>query len=358
MKDIKKSISAKSVNRYQINQDIILTHQPKVGDVAIFEVVKVGLHTTLQSPQASNIYLFEGDLIMGTFGNRYATQVLEGLVPDSPTVQLQMLGKGGVVGLAKSANKKTEEKGFTELRLVGYATDIYTNEVLNTIQIAANQSKVNKFKSHSSKIIISIGSAMDSGKTTTAGYLCGGLKRSGFSTAYIKLTGTVFAKDCTFAKSRGADISIDFSSLGYPSTYLCSLDELMDIYYQLIQMVQQLKSIDYIVIEIADGLLQRETQMLLTSSDFMKNVDKVIFSAGDSLGILGGLRILRKWDIFPFAVSGLFTVSPLLVEEVQAVVDVPILTLEEILEINPQLFAPKALFTRAFDYKHIALNLQ
>lgn len=337
MKNIKKSISSKLVSNYKLDTTKIYTHIPKAGDVAIFEVIKIGTHTTLQGVNANNIYLFEGDKFMGAFGNRYATQVFEGIVPNQVQEYYDMLGKGGVVGKVRTANAKTLLKGVTTLKLVGYATDPQSGEVLNTIRISKQQQYTNGYHPLNSKIILSIGSTMDSGKTTTAGYLCGGLRKAGYQAAYIKLTGTVFAKDCAFAKSRGAEIAIDFSLLGYPSTYLCSLTELTEIYDRLLREVQKVCHPDFIVIEIADGLLQRETNMLLKDQLFMSNIDGVIYSAGDSLSVLGGLQTLKAMEIKPFAISGCFTISPMLVEEIQPLLDIPILDLEGLLNINPDL---------------------
>ena len=172
---------------------------------------------------------------------------------------------------------------------------------------------------------------MDSGKTTTAAYLSAGLSREGHTTAYIKLTGTAYPKDVRRVYDRGADYAIDFTLLGYPSTFNCELEELLDIYQTLVEHVQEAVEPDYIVVEIADGILQRETAMLLGEDRFMQTVHDVVLSCGDSLSVFSALRLMERYGIKPFAVSGLFTASELLIAEVADLIPIPIMRLDDLL---------------------------
>jgi hypothetical protein len=172
---------------------------------------------------------------------------------------------------------------------------------------------------------------MDSGKSTTASYLVNGIKKAGFKVAFVKLTGTVYTKDSDLNSDLGADAIADFSDFGYPSTYLCNKIELLDLYESLVEKVNEV-SPDFTVIEIADGLYQRETKMFCQNQDFLKTIYRVIFSAGDSLSAIYGVNMLAETGIIPFALSGLFTASPLLIEEVKQNknFDIPVVTIEEI----------------------------
>jgi hypothetical protein len=143
----------------------------------------------------------------------------------------------------------------------------------------------------------------------------------------MKLTGTAFSKDADLAADCGAGITIDFSYVGFPSTFLCDETELLDLYATLLQRLRAY-SPEIIVIEIADGLLQRETAMLLHSKSFMRTVDGVVFSAGDSMGALYGLQCLERLSISPYALGGLFTMSPLLVQEVSEHTNIPVYNLQ------------------------------
>jgi len=126
---------------------------------------------------------------------------------------------------------------------------------------------------------------------------------------------------------RGAHYATDFSEFGYPSTYLLDKTSLLNLYQSLVNQAYQESGAEYIVMEIADGLLQRETAMLLENKAFRSTIYATLFSAGDSLGVLSGLQILEAWGIRPFAVSGLFTASDLLIREVQDRIRVPVLRL-------------------------------
>lgn len=325
MNNIKKSISCREIQDFRVAPQLANNILPTAGDVGIFKVRKLGKHKTLQAENGRNVNLFEGDYFMATFGNRYATVVFRGEVPETFREEYHILGKGGVVGVVKQTHAKAEEIGPTTVSFIGYAVD-KNNKILNTkYQLMPAE----RFERPSFKVIMSVGSSMDSGKTTTAGFLVRGLRKAGKRVAYVKFTGTIFTKDKDFAKSCGADMVMDFSDAGYPSTYLCSMWELKRLYNHLMRSVAQIEP-DCVVVEIADGILQEETYTLLSNPEFQHTFDHVIFSAGDSLGVLGGLNVLEGMGLRPFAVSGLFTASPMLVDEVQAVIAQPVLTLDDL----------------------------
>ncbi|GAA4278629.1 P-loop NTPase family protein [Aquimarina mytili] len=331
MKTIKRSNICKNVIKYQVDEKIIKKYQPTAGDVAIFEVISIGSLNAIQDFEGRNCYIFEGDKIMLAFGNRYASNQFEGYVSKEYQEEYDLLGKGGVAGTVVSMFYKLELKGPTKLKLVGYATH-KEGAVINTIYDHRKPVKFNPTKIRNYKTILSIGSSMDSGKTTTAAYLCRGLKTSGYKVAYIKLTGTVFNKDRMLAYDCGADFVSDFSEFGFPSTYLCSTETIMDLYEALLSDVSKTEP-DYVVIEVADGLYQKETRALLNHSFFTETIDHVILSCCDSLAVNSGVQLLSP--IFGdrlFALAGLFTGSPLLVDEVQNLHSTPILTLSKLLQ--------------------------
>ena len=323
--NIKKPMSCKGVTDYKLNTVIKKSHMPMAGDVAIFEVLQLGSLSTLQDSDGRNRYIFEGDRIMAVFGNRYASNQFEGYVPTTFLEEYDFMGKGGVVGVVTSMYYKLELLGPTKLKLIGYATD-KQGEVINTINEKSISAVFDAGKKRPYKTILSVGASMDSGKTTSAAYLCRGLKAAGNKVAFIKLTGTVFNKDKVLAYDCGADMAIDFSDFGFPSTYLCPTDSLLDLYEALLDKVEEINP-DYVVIEIADGLLQRETEMLISHEAFMSTVDHVLFSSGDSLSAMQGVETLHSKKIKPFAISGMINTRPLLVDEANRNLKLPVLNL-------------------------------
>lgn len=326
--EIKKAIICKSVKNFKISTAGINHYIPKAGDVAIFEVLSIGKHKAIQGASGKNSYIFPGDTIMATFGNRYATNQFEGYVPTQVEEQYQILGQGGCIGVLKSTHAKFDKIGATELKLLGYAVD-ETGGIINTKYLTEKPLAFKPEKKRDYEVILSVGSSMDSGKTTSAAYLCRGISKAGKTVGFIKLTGTVYSRDKRFVKDCGAHTALDFSNLGFPSTYMSPLAEILDIYETLLAKLEEINP-DYVVVEIADGLLQRETKMLLHNPAFMSTVNHIMLSCGDSLGVLSGLSFLENINRTPFAISGLINVSPLLVDECKRSTSIPVLDLKDL----------------------------
>lgn len=326
---IKKTIVCKDIDEYRIDSDICDTFIPQAGDVAIFEILEIGYHTTLQSVSKLRVFLVEGDYIMAGFGNRYASEQFEGYIPDKVKKKLDILAIGGVIGVVKSKHTLLKYIEPTKVRLIGYVVD-ETGKVINTKNYSVKRIPFTGVVPNTAIVILSVGSTMDSGKTTAAAFCTRGLKTTGKKVAYIKLTGTIHTKDKDFVYDCGADVTLDFSDVGFPSTYMCDKEEILDLYQTLLVMLEREKP-DYIVIEIADGLIERETDFLLRSKRFMSTIDHVIFSGNDSLAVFFGIEHLGKLGISVAAVSGRFSMSPLLIEEVKLKTTVPVLTIEELM---------------------------
>ncbi len=303
------------------------THIPRIGDVGLFRVVDSD-GKYMKTRDGGTCSLFTDDLIMAAYGARYATNQYEAYLPQMPTRQVELVGRGGVVAQVASKNQ-THLAQAIPLELVAIAVD-KQGGVINTLQA------LTPFRGDTQgvKVLLSVGSSMDSGKTTTAAHLCGGLGRAGYKTAYIKLTGTAYPKDTLYCYDRGADYVTDFSQRGFTSTFQVGIPTLLSLYQELLDdCVRQIKP-DYIVVEIADGILQQETRELLQNSEFMDTVGGVVLSCGDSLGVLSGIEVLKNWGIVPILISGLFTASQLLMEEVRPLTKHRIFNIQELLAGN------------------------
>jgi hypothetical protein len=324
---LKKTIVSRFIEDYDFNYKIIDSHQMQSGDLALFEVLSIGKHESAQMIDGRNRSIFPGDHIVATFADRYATSQFEGYVPSSPQEEYDILGAGGVIGIVKSKNAAFKDIEPTKVKLIAYCCD-KTGNVINTkFNTQSRSSFIGNVKP---KVILSIGSTMDSGKTTTAAFVTRGLMMGGHKVGFIKLTGTCYTKDREFVYDCGAHVVKDFSDLGFPSTFMCSKNEILDIYQSLIDSLES-ENLEYIVMEIADGLMQRETNFLLNDTAFMQTINKVVFSCGDSLSAFYGVQLLKDWGIHTTAISGRFTMSPLLIEEVQQVISTPIFKIEDVM---------------------------
>ncbi|MFI5149061.1 MAG: hypothetical protein ACHQRM_04960 [Bacteroidia bacterium] len=326
---IKNTLICKEVKNFTLNEDLVRTYTPKAGDVAVFEIMKVGRHIKIQSETKRDVQIIEGDHILAAFANRYATEQFEGYVPDVPTELLHILGAGGAVGVVKSKNSALKHIEPTLIKLIAYAVN-EDREVINTKYTRVKVLPFTGSVPNKATVILSVGSSMDSGKTTTAAYLARGLKTTGKKIAFIKLTGTGYTKDKDLVYDCGADVTIDFTDAGFPSTYMCAKQELLDLYQTLLSRLEPEKP-DYIIIELADGILERETEFLLRDDSFMCTVSKVVFSSSDSMAAFFGIHFLEQIGIAPVAVGGKFTMSPLLIKEVKDRSAVPVLTIEELM---------------------------
>src|SRR4030081_2890301 len=93
--------------------------EPRLGDLIVASVESLGAHERLENIHGRRVCLYPGDVVVGAYGNRYATDFYEGYLPTGPAVHL--LTSGGVVGTVASAN--TRRSPPTELKVLGALTD-------------------------------------------------------------------------------------------------------------------------------------------------------------------------------------------------------------------------------------------
>jgi hypothetical protein len=172
-----------------------------------------------------------------------------------------------------------------------------------------------------------VGTSMNAGKTETAAHIVRGLSLAGYRVGAAKLTGTGAGGDVWSLTDAGASMVLDFTDAGFSSTYLAQLADLEEI---LAVLTSQLygAGMDCVVMEVADGLFQRETAMLLESPHFAQAVNGLVFASPDAMGALAGTQWLEERGLPVLAVSGRMTASPLAAREAQSAVNLPVLDLE------------------------------
>lgn len=116
---VKFSFATRAVPREAATGLVPLTRPPRVGELAVAEVIEVGRNTSLETRSGVSSYLFPGDTIVGVFGNRYATDQYEGYVPTEPAVECDLMSAGGLCGEVVSRHAKMAAP--TRLRLLGLA---------------------------------------------------------------------------------------------------------------------------------------------------------------------------------------------------------------------------------------------
>lgn len=295
----------------RIRRASALPGDPEAGDLVAGQVLRLGKHTVVESRESRRAAIFPGDVVVGAYGHRYATDQFEGYAgPDAP--EFDLLSIGGVCGQVVSQNELMVHPP-TRLRRLGYVVDDAGRRLnLRDFALAPQPMRARR-----PTTVLVVGASMNSGKTTAVANTVRGLAASGFRVAAAKLTGTASSKDTWLMYDAGASGIADFTDCGHPSTYLLDLEALKRIEAVLLSHLVSLDP-EFVVYEIADGLLQRETRMLLTDAEFRAGIDHVVFAGVDSLSVESGVRTLTGWGYRVAATSGLISCSVLGIREAEA----------------------------------------
>ncbi len=82
----------------------------------------------------------------------------------------------------------------------------------------------------------------------------------------------------------------DFSDYGFPSTYKCEENELLSLPLNSCYMIWKNLKPDIIIMEIADGVLQQETNFLLNEPSFQKKVSGLAVAADNAPSALSTVK--------------------------------------------------------------------
>ncbi len=295
---------------------------PRAGDVVLARVLEIGQHQHLESGAGRRARLWPGDEIVVAYGNRYAPDQFEAYVP-ADLDACHLVAGGGVAARATCRHKAM--RGATAIEPVGLlAYEDGRRMNLMDRRIAAPHDPA-----RATLTIAVLGSTMNAGKTTTCAAITRGLRACGFRVGAAKVTGTGSGGDRWAQIDAGAEPMLDFTDAGYASTFGLDLPELEDILKRLTGSLAS-HGVDAIVIEIADGLLQRETSDLASSDQFASSVNGIVFAAANSLGAVAGVDWLRQRRLPVLAVSGVVTASPLGAREAAAATGLPVIGPEDL----------------------------
>jgi len=293
---------------------------PRAGDLVLARVDRLRQHRRLELVDGRKAQLFVGDEIVVSFGNRYAPDQFEAIVPDD-LGPCHLVAGGGVAARTLSKHEGIKSAtNITPLGLLGGADG-------KPINLADWKLSPLDPKKPRPMTLAVIGTSMNSGKTTTAANLIRGLVSSGQKVGAAKITGTGSGGDPWFMVDAGAWPVFDFTDAGLPSTSMVPVPELVEVSALLCNHLSQ-SGVDAIVIEIADGICQPETAGLLSLPQFTSGIDGVFFAASDALGASAGAAWLQQRGLQVLAVRGVFTSSPLAIREAEVVTGLPAMTAE------------------------------
>ena len=296
--------------------------RPRAGDLVLASVTRLGHHSRIELTNGRRSHLHIGEEIVVAYADRYAPDQFESEIPMDlgPT---QLVVSGGVASTVLSRHGSTRRA--TDILPIGL---IFNNEStpLNVSDFALQPAEPDRERPRVTAIV---GTSMNSGKTTAVGSLILGLRRGGRKPGGAKVTGTGSGHDYWTMVDAGAHCVADFTDAGFASTYRIPLEIIEAILVRLVDHLTNEGCTD-IVIEIADGLYQQETERLLRSPVFRDYVDGVIFTAADAMGAVAGVNRLMELDLPVVGVSGMFTRAELAIREVQANTEVPVWTKDDL----------------------------
>lgn len=292
------------------------TVSPLAGDLVLARVEELGQHRRLELVSSRRATLFEGDEIVVTYGNRYAPDQFEGIVPEH-LGPCRLVAAGGVA--ARLLNRHDRVKSATRITPLGLLTDMEGHRINLS---GARLPKADRIDSNPLVLVVA-GTSMNAGKTSACANLVRGFVRQSIKVAAAKFTGTGAGADYRALVDAGASPVFDFIDAGYVSTYRASRDTLLDIAMTLGHQMAESRA-DVIIVEVADGLLQRETARLFVTPEFTEWIDGVIFAANDALGAQAGVSWLTARQLPVFAITGVLTSSPLAKREAEEVCGLPV----------------------------------
>lgn len=290
---------------------------PRVGDLVLASVERLGQHRHLELASGRRARLFEGDEIVLAYGNRYAPDQFEAEVPRD-LGPCHLVAAGGIA--ARVLTRHGRMRGATVVRPLGLLGD-RAGHALNLAQFALERAPE---VARSAFTVAVVGTSMNAGKTETAANLIRGFVDAGLRVGAAKVTGTGAGGDVWTMADAGAQVVLDFTDAGLPSTYLAEPAQVERVMSTLLGYLNA-SGVEAIVFEVADGLFQRETAELLGSDAFSRAVDAVVFAAGDAMGSAAGVQRLRSIGLPVAAASGLLTASPLAIREAEVATGLPVL---------------------------------
>jgi hypothetical protein len=293
---------------------------PAAGDLVLAEVISVGQHPRLENHAGRRGQLYPGDEIVVAYGNRYAPDQFEAFVPDQLGA-CHLAAGGGVAADVRVRHARM--RPATEIRPIGLIAR-RCGTVMNLADFAV---KPAAGLANLPPVIAVVGSSMNAGKTTSAAGIIHGLTRAGLRVGAAKLTGTGSGGDLWTMRDAGAVTALDFTDAGHASTYLLDLATLEAITTSLLAQMTRPQH-DMIVVEIADGLLQRETAMLLEAAQRRGWFQSVMFAAGDAMSACHGTALLERMGLPATAITGLISTSPLASREAETVTGLPVVPLQ------------------------------
>lgn len=318
----KRSYITRNVDLSDVSN--IIDKKPEQGDLVIARLDRIRQHTRLENIHGRREFLFPGDELILAAGSRYATSQFYAEIPES-LGPCHLVAAGGLA--ANMMQRSRQVKPATEITLLGVLADS-AKQPINLSSYRTLKHSTAKRMVNTIPVLLVLGSDMDSGKTSLACAAVNSFSMAGYNVAAAKLTGTGAGPDYWKMHDAGARSVVDFLDAGLPSTLGLSTAALTDLLLDFKADAMD-RGADMLIVELADGILQPENQDLLSSSHFVNEITSALVASDSAVGAVLSAQTVIQSGISVLGLGGVFTRSPLSVDEVSFNTGLPVLKLEQ-----------------------------
>jgi hypothetical protein len=313
----KKSFSTRRVIDADATGLITDGYRPRPGDLVLATVEKLGQHTGIQLRHGRRARIYPGEQILLAYGSRYAPDQFEALIPEDLGA-CDLAAAGGLA--SRVVNAHSRMKSPTRLSIDG----VLAREDGTPLNLA-HYALTPAISRRDIPVFAVVGTSMNAGKTTTAAGLVHGLQRAGLRVGAAKITGTGACADFFALQDAGAEVVWDFTDAGHVTTYGIEASDVTRITEVILSQIR-MKCCDVAVLEIADGVFQRETAAFLETAFAHETIDGLMFAAGDAAGAIAGSQWLKQRGHRVIGLSGVMTLSELQMREAAQITGTPVYT--------------------------------
>lgn len=283
--------------------------QPKRGDVVVVRALSESVtYGNLELPNGRLAKINRNDVLIGVLGRRRALKGFVGDVPESVKTgdKLHLLNMGGVIGICKGHHSSLSDAIEVEVlgTVISEQLSVIDQRVLN---IGDNALKPTEFLEKSAPIVIVAGTCMNSGKTVAATEIIKQAHHAGLRVAGAKMSGVAALRDTLNMEDHGAFITASFLDCGLPSTV--DHENLPSVAKAILNHLNS-QNPDLIVVELGDGIVGGyAVDSVLKDAEIKNAISSFVFCAGDYVGVVGGIAVLKNLGIEIDVVAGSVTDS-------------------------------------------------
>ena len=148
---------------------------------------------------------------------------------------------------------------------------------------------------------------MNSGKTVAATEIIKQAAHAGLKVAGAKMSGVAALRDTLNMEDHGAFVTASFLDCGLPSTVDCG--DLAPVAKAILNHLNSFKP-DLIVVELGDGIVGGySVDSVLKDFEIKNAISSFVFCAGDYVGVVGGIEVLKNLGISIDIIAGSVTDS-------------------------------------------------